>query len=75
MTALKLTAIGSSIGVIIPDDVLARLNVTEGDVLHAVESPDGGYHLTPHDPYSTDALPMAEEIMRRYRNTLLILAP
>ena len=47
MTTLKLTAVGASTGVVIPQEMLARMNVGEGDVLYAVETPDGGYRLTP----------------------------
>lgn len=74
MTTLKLTAIGTSIGVVIPQEMLERLNVTNGDTLHAVETADGGYLLTPYDPAFADKLEKAEGIMRRYRNTLRILA-
>ena len=74
MTTLKLTAIGTSTGVIIPKDMLARLNVAKGDTLHATETPDGGYHLTPYAPDFAEKLAKADGIMRRYRNTLRILA-
>jgi len=74
MATLKLTAVGTSTGVVIPKDMLARLNVGKGDVLYAVETPDGGYRLTPYDPGFAQTMDKAEEIMRRYRNTLHILA-
>jgi putative addiction module antidote len=74
MTTLKLTAVGTSTGVVIPKEMLARLNVRKGDVLYAVETPDGGYRLTPFDPGFADKMDKAEDIMRRYRNTLNVLA-
>jgi putative addiction module antidote len=37
MTKLKLTAIGTSTGVIIPKEMLARMNVEKGDALYVVE--------------------------------------
>ncbi|MFN7882039.1 MAG: AbrB/MazE/SpoVT family DNA-binding domain-containing protein, partial [bacterium] len=49
MTALKLTTIGTSTGLVIPKDLLARLNIAKGDTLYAVETADGGLHLTPYD--------------------------
>jgi putative addiction module antidote len=61
MSALKLRAIGNSVGVVLPKEVLARLRVGEGDNLYAVETPEGVI-LTPLD------------IMHRYRNTLAALA-
>ena len=49
MATLKLRAIGNSVGAVFPRDVLARLGVKEGDVLHIVETKDGVV-LTPLDP-------------------------
>ena len=74
MTALKLTTIGTSTGVIIPKEMLARMNVGKGDSLYLVEAPDGGYRLTPYDPAFARKMEKADEIMRRYRNTLNVLA-
>jgi len=74
MPTLKLTAVGTSTGVVIPKEMLARLDVGRGDVLHAIETPDGGYRLTPYDPEFAARMDKADEIMRRYRNTLHALA-
>jgi putative addiction module antidote len=74
MTTLKLTAIGTSTGVIIPKEMLARMNVGKGDALYVVEAPDGSYRLTPYDPAFAQKMEKADDIMRRYRNTLHILA-
>ncbi|HVY33098.1 MAG TPA: AbrB/MazE/SpoVT family DNA-binding domain-containing protein [Caulobacteraceae bacterium] len=74
MPALKLTKIGTSTGVVIPKEMLARLNLGKGDLLYAVETPDGGYRLTPYDPSFAEKMAKADEIMRRYRNTLNTLA-
>jgi len=74
MTVLKLTGVGTSTGVVIPKAMLARLNVAKGDVLYAVETPDGGYRLTPYDPAFAEKMERAEDIIKRYRNTLHALA-
>lgn len=74
MTTLKLTAIGTSVGVIIPKEMLARINLGKGDALYVTELPDGGYRLTPYDPGFAAKMEKADEIMRRYRNALHILA-
>jgi len=74
MNSLKLMAIGTSTGVVIPKDMLARLNVTKGDALYVTETPDGGYHLTAYDPSFVEKMDKADAIMRRYRNTLNVLA-
>ena len=74
MTKLKLTAVGTSTGLIVPKEMLARLNVAKGDTLYATETPDGGYRLTPFDPNFAARMEKADAIMRRYRNTLHTLS-
>ena len=74
MTKLKLTAVGTSTGLIVPKEMLARLNVAKGDTLYATETPDGGYRLTPFDPNFAARMEKADAIMRRYRNTLHALS-
>jgi antitoxin component of MazEF toxin-antitoxin module len=74
MTKLTLIAIGGSTGVIIPEDMLARLNLGLGAVLHAVESADGGYHLTAYDADFAEKMARVEDIAQRYCNTLHVLA-
>ena len=73
MHILKLTQIGNSIGVILPKDVLARLKLGKGDVLHVTETPDG-LALTPYDPSFEEQLEMGREFMREYRDTFRALA-
>jgi putative addiction module antidote len=74
MTALELIAVGESTAVVIPDDILARLNVKKGDVLHVVETTDGELRLIRFDAALAAKMDKAEDIMRRYRNTLDALA-
>lgn len=73
MIPLKLTTIGSSTGVILPKEVLARLRVRKGDVLYLTESPDG-LRLTPYDPEFARLMVAAEEVMRENRDVLKALA-
>ncbi len=49
MLKLKITTVGSSAGVILPKEVLARLKVEKGDQLTLVETANG-YELSPYDP-------------------------
>lgn len=70
---LKITRIGNSAGIVLPKDVLARLRVGPGDVVHLTEAPDG-VRLTAHDPDFAATMEMAEEIMREDRNILRALA-
>ena len=73
MTALKLTQIGNSVGVILPKEVLARLKVEKGDTLFLTDSADG-MRLTPHDPEFAKQMAVGREIMRKRRNVLRELA-
>ena len=73
MHTLKLTAVGTSTGAIIPKEMLARLKVGKGDRLFAVETPSG-YLLTPYDPAVEEQLRLGREFMAEYRETLHALA-
>ena len=74
MIELKLRKIGNSLGVVLPKEAVARLYVGDGDRLYLSEAPEGGYRLTPYDPAFALKMTKAEEIGRRYRNTLRTLA-
>jgi putative addiction module antidote len=74
MIALKLTTIGSSSGVILPKEAMARLKVKKGDTLYLTESADGGYRLTPYNPDFARQTALAEEIMHDDREVLRALA-
>ncbi len=74
VTALKLISVGTSTGMVVPKEVLTRLNVAKGDTLYMVETSDGSFRLTPYDPDFAGKMDKAEDIMRRYRNTMHTLA-
>jgi putative addiction module antidote len=74
MVSLKLRKFGNSLGVVLPKEVVARLNSKEGDAFFLTEAPDGGYRLVPYDPGFEAKMAKAEDIMSRFRNTLRILA-
>ena len=73
MHALKLTQIGNSVGVILPKEVLAQLNLVKGDSLFVTKTP-GGLALTPYDSSFELQMTAAREIMRKRRNVLHELA-
>lgn len=73
MAVLKLTAVGTSTGVVIPKEMLLRLKVGRGDALFVVETPSG-YLITPYDPAVAKQLEVGREIMKEYRETLRALA-
>jgi putative addiction module antidote len=70
---VKVTTIGSSAGVVLPKEVLAKLRVRKGDSLYLSETPDG-IELSPYDPDFDQELEAARAVMRRYRNALRKLA-
>jgi putative addiction module antidote len=70
---LKLTAIGTSTGVVIPKDMLNRMKVERGDALHVIETPDG-YLLTPYDPKVAEQVEVGREFMKDNRDTFKALA-
>jgi putative addiction module antidote len=47
--ALKIIQIGNSLGVILPKEILARMNVEKGDTVYLVRTADG-FLLTPYNP-------------------------
>jgi putative addiction module antidote len=73
MTKLKLTKIGTSTGAVLPEEMLTRLKVENGDTLYAVETADG-YLITPLDPTVADQLEAGREFMKQYRDTFEALA-
>ncbi len=50
------------------------MNVAKDDCLYVVEASYGGYRLTAYDPAFAKRTEKADDIMRRYSNTLHVLA-
>jgi putative addiction module antidote len=73
MVVLRLTAMGTSTGAVIPKEMLTRLKVGKGDTLFAIETPSG-YLLTPYDPAVEEQLSLGREFTAEYRETFRALA-
>jgi putative addiction module antidote len=73
MSALKLTQIGNSVGVILPKELLARLNLEKGDSLFWTEAADG-VMLTPYSAEFEAQMAAARRIMKKRRDVLRELA-
>ncbi|WP_431128104.1 AbrB/MazE/SpoVT family DNA-binding domain-containing protein [Variovorax paradoxus] len=73
MSALKLTQIGNSVGVILPKEVLSRLKLEKGDTVFMTEAANG-VTLTPYDPAVDEQLKLGREFMREFRDTFHQLA-
>ncbi len=72
-TAVKITTIGSSVGIVLPKEILSRLHVEKGDTLYLTEAPDG-IRLSPYNASFAKKLDAFEQIMRENRDVLKKLA-
>ena len=73
MSVLKVTNVGNSVGVILPDEILERLQVKTGDTLYAIETRNG-IELTPNNPALAQQMEIAERVMREDQEALHKLA-
>ena len=74
---LKLRKVGNSVGLVLPKEAMAKLNVREGDSVCLTDAPDGSLRVTPvtegRERFKQQ-MAAAEDVIRRYRNTLRELA-
>jgi len=73
MTTLKLTQIGNSVGVVLPQKLIARLKLEKGDSLFVSETPDG-FTVSAYDPELEAQMDAARKIMKKRRGVLRELA-
>ena len=73
MNRLKIRKVGSSAGIVLPKEVLIKLNCQQGDELFVIETPNG-IELTPFDPDFEKGMETARTIMVRNKNLLKKLA-
>ena len=73
MKQIRLKAIGNCTGIILPKDVLEKLQLSQGDVLYLLETKDG-LTLTPYDPGFASQREVAKQLMAKRRNVLRKLA-
>jgi putative addiction module antidote len=71
---LKIRRVGNSLGVIIPAEALAMLNVKEGDALFLTEAAAGSVRLSAQQPGFAEKAALADHLIQRYRNALNELA-
>jgi putative addiction module antidote len=73
MVEVKVRKFGNSLGIVLPKEITTRLRTGDGESLFLVEA-SNGYQLTPYDPEFAKQMKLAEEGMKKYRNTLRTLA-
>lgn len=71
--SVKVTTVGSSAGIVLPKEVLAKLHVEKGDTLYVTETPSG-IQLTPFQPDFAAKIDVARRVMRKNRDALRKLA-
>lgn len=73
MLEVKVTAIGNSMGIVLPKEALNKLKAQKGDVLYLVDGPEG-LTLTPYREDFAEQMEVAERVMKKYKNALHQLA-
>ena len=72
-TTAKVLAIGSSIGIVLTKEIVARLKIQKGDSLYISDTP-GGISLTPYDPEFAEQIEVGRRVMSKHRDVLRRLA-
>jgi len=70
----KVRKIGNSYGIVLPKEALQALKVEEGATLYLTEAPNNPLNINPERPGFEEIMDIAEDLMRRYRNTFRELA-
>lgn len=73
MQTLKLIQIGNSVGVVLPKEILAQMNVDKGDSLFLSAAPNG-MRITATNPEFEAQMTVARSIMKKRRDVLAELA-
>ncbi|MCL2714596.1 MAG: AbrB/MazE/SpoVT family DNA-binding domain-containing protein [Alphaproteobacteria bacterium] len=76
MVAVRLQKVGNSIGLVLPDEVLARLGVGLDDTLHLIAADDGILlsATSATDPEFEAQMAVARKLMRKRQDVLRELA-
>jgi putative addiction module antidote len=71
---IEIKKIGNSDGLILPRELMQRLDLKRGQQLHITELAGGGFQALPYDPDFERTMDIAEQLMDEYRDTLAALA-
>lgn len=67
MLKVKVTAVGNSMGILLPKEVLNKMKVGKGDTLYLVENAEG-FTITPYEQDFESQMEAAEKVLKKYRN-------
>jgi putative addiction module antidote len=70
---LKITSVDSALGLVLPKEVLQKLELKEGDSVYLTETADG-VRITPCDPEFDRQMELAQDVMKRRAAVLRELA-
>ena len=73
MLKVKVTAVGNSMGILLPKEALNKMKVGKGDTLYLVENAEG-FTITPYEQDFEVQMEVAEKVLKRYRNAFHELA-
>jgi putative addiction module antidote len=71
---VEIKKIGNSDGLLLPRELMQRLDLKRGQQLHIEELPGGGFRALPYDPDFERTMEIADEVMDQYRDALAALA-
>jgi putative addiction module antidote len=71
---LEIKRVGNSDGLILPRELMQRLDLRRGQQLHITELAGGGFQALPYDPDFDKTMQIVAEIIDEYRDTLATLA-
>jgi putative addiction module antidote len=69
----KIIAIGNSAGIILPKEILTKLNLRKGDTLCLSET-SAGLQVSPYDEEFVAKMEVSDRVIRRYRDAFKRLA-
>lgn len=73
MLKVKVTAVGNSMGILLPKEALNKLKANKGDTLYLIDTPEG-FTLTPYQQDFEAQMEAAETVLKKYRNAFHKLA-
>ena len=71
---IEIKKIGNSDGLLLPRELMQRLDLKRGQALSVTELAGGGFQAMPYDPDFEETMEIADQIMDKYRDTLAALA-
>jgi putative addiction module antidote len=74
LVKIEIKKIGNSDGLLLPRELMQRLDLKRGQEMHITELAGGGFQAMPYDPDFEKTMEIADQIMDKYRDTLAALA-